>query len=75
MRAWASAEVRLLTGWYLCCRFDATQMRKGLAESTRWKDVPNLDEAFIHQNMKNLMTLQIIGPPGQPYSGIKAPEP
>ncbi len=50
-------------------------MRKGLAESTCWKDVPHLDEAFIHQNMKNLVKLQIIGPPGQPHSGIKTPEP
>ena len=34
---------------------------------TPWKDVPHLDEAFIRQNMKDLMALQIIGPPGQPH--------
>ena len=49
-------------------------MRQALAKSTCWKDVPHLDEAFIHQNMKNLAMLQIIGPPVQPLPGIKAPE-
>ena len=50
-------------------------MRQALAKSTCWKDVPHLDEAFIDQNMKNLAMLQIIGPPDQPLSGVKAPEP
>ena len=54
------------------CRFDATQMRKRAAETTRWKDVPHLDEAFIHQNLKHMVALQIIGPPGQPQPGTKA---
>lgn len=56
------------------CRFDATQMRKKAAETTRWKDVPHLDEAFIHQNLKHMVALQIIGPPGQSMPGTKAPE-
>ena len=71
----AITEGGLLSGWYSRCRFDATQMRRALAKSTCWKDVPHLDEAFIHQNMKNLAVLQIIGPPGQPLAGVKAPEP
>ena len=56
----------------LRCRFDATQMRKRVAETTRWKDVPHLDEAFIRQNMQDLVALQIIGPPGQPHPQTKA---
>ena len=64
-----------LSGWYSYCRFDATRMRQALAKSTCWKDVPHTDEPFIHLNMKNLAMLQIIGPPGQPLSGVKAPEP
>ncbi len=71
----AITEAGLLTGWCFRCRFDATRMRQALAKSTCWKDVSHLDEAFIHQNMKNLAVLQIIGPPGQPLAGVKAPEP
>lgn len=48
------------------CRFDATQMRTKVSETTRWKDVPHLDEAFIAQNLKHMAALQIISPPGQP---------
>ena len=55
------------------CRFDATQMRKKAAETTRWKDVPHLDEPFIHQNLKHMVALQIIGPPGQTLTGSQAP--
>ena len=49
-------------------------MRKKAAETTRWKDVPHLDEPFINQNLKHMVALQIIGPPGQSLSGSKAPE-
>ena len=70
----AITEGGLLSSWCPRCRFDATRMRQALAKSTYWNDVPHLDEAFIHQNMKNLVMLQIIGPPGQPLSGVKAPE-
>ena len=47
-------------------------MRKRVAETTHWKDVPHLDEAFIRQNMQDLVALQIIGPPGQPHPQLKA---
>jgi len=53
---------------------DATQMRRKAAETTRWKDVPHLDEPFIHQNLKHMVALQIISPPGQPAPCAKAPE-
>ena len=55
----------MLTGLLVpACRFDATQMRTEVAKTTRWKDVPHLDKAFIAQNMKDLAALQIIGAPG-----------
>ena len=57
------------------CRFDATRMREGLKKTTSWKDVPHLNEAFIRQNLKNLVQLGIINPPGRPQSGLKASEP
>lgn len=47
------------------CRYDATQLRKRAAAYTQWKDVPHLDEAFIHQNMRHLTTLHLITPPGR----------
>ena len=47
-------------------------MRKKAAETTRWKDVPHLDEPFIHQNLKHMVALQIIGLPGQAQPGTKA---
>ena len=47
-------------------------MRTKAAETTHWKDVPHLDEAFIRQNMKDLVALQIIGAPGQPHPQTKA---
>ena len=50
-------------------------MRKRVAETTCWKDVPHLNEAFIRQNMKDLVALQIISPPGQPHLGIEASAP
>lgn len=65
----------MLSGFLVpACRFDATQMRIKVAETTRWKDVPHLDEAFIAQNMKDLAALQIIGAPGAAAPGMKAPE-
>lgn len=48
-------------------------MRKKVAETTRWKDVPHLDEHFIHQNLKDLVALQIIGPPGQTLPDSQVP--
>ena len=68
-------ESCLPEGVVLCCRFDATQMRKRVAETTRWQDVPHLDEAFIQQNMRDLVALQIIGPPGQPHPQAKVSAP
>ena len=56
----------------LNCRLDAMQLRTKAAETTHWKDVPHLDEAFIRQNMKDLVALQIIGPPRQPQPQSKA---
>ena len=64
-----------LSSWCDFCRFDATRMRERLLQTTSWKDVPHLDKAFIRQNMKNLVTLRMIGPPGQLQSRVKAPEP
>lgn len=50
-------------------------MRERLSKTTSWKDVPHLDKAFIWQNMKNLVLLQITSPPGQLDPGFKAREP
>ena len=47
------------------CRFDATQLRKGVREHTSYSDVPHLSEAFVHQNLKHLMALHVIKPPGK----------
>ncbi len=69
-----TARAALLIAHFSGCRFDATQMRKKAAETTRWKDVPHLDEPFINQNLKHMVALQIIGPPGQPAPCAKAPE-
>ena len=49
--------------WRCCCRFDATQMRKGVRARTHWQDVPHLSEEFIHQNLRHLVALRIIDPP------------
>lgn len=55
------------------CRFDATQMRTKVRETTRWKDVPHLDEAFIAQNLKHMVALQIISPPTEPVPTAHEP--
>ena len=55
-------------------RFDASLMREKVAETTHWKDVPHLGKAFLEQNLKDLVALHIIGPPGQAAPGMKAPE-
>ena len=44
-------------------RFDATQLRAKVSELTQWPDVPHLDEAFLHQNLKHLAALKMITPP------------
>jgi len=49
-------------------------MREKVAETTHWKDVPHLGKAFLEQNLKDLVALHIIGPPGQAAPGMKAPE-
>jgi hypothetical protein len=46
-------------------------MRAKVAETTRWKDVPHLDEAFVAQNLNHMVALQIINPPGQPLTAPK----
>jgi fatty acid CoA ligase FadD9 len=44
-------------------KYDATQLRKRAAQLTEWRDVPHLDEAFIHTNLKHLVMLGLISPP------------
>jgi hypothetical protein len=44
-------------------QYDATELRKRAAQYTQWGDVPHLDEAFIHQNMRHLATLGLVTPP------------
>ena len=46
-------------------RFDATQLRAKARELTQWRDVPHLDEAFIHKNMQHLAALRLIAPASQ----------
>ena len=44
-------------------RFDATKLRQKAAQLTHWEDVPHLDEAFVHQNLKHLAALKLVSPP------------